>query len=203
MPSTVKVRINGARNLPVMDGPTRAGAAVGGILNIAPSTDAYVSVTLGGHSGLVADYELEGGPEKCFTARTKICRRTVNPVWDEEFRFEVADDTLLQDEPLIFKVCDSEAMREDESIGLVYIDLNPLLTQTARVCPPFVAALSRTVTAKFMVRAADGTTSQVGISEPAITLDKTGMYLLPDVNGVLDLKFGPVVALATGGCVEI
>jgi len=132
MPSTVKVRINGARNLPIMDGPSRANALVSGVLNLSPSTDAYVSVTLGGHSGLVADYELEVGPEKCFTARTRICRRTLHPVWDEEFRFEVADDTVLQDEPLIFKVCDSEAMREDESIGLVYIDLNPLLTQTAR-----------------------------------------------------------------------
>ena len=115
-----------------MDAPSRSGVPVAGLLNHhSPSTDAYVSVTLGGHSGLVADYE-EGSHEKCFTARTKICRRTINPMWDEEFRFEVADDTLLQDEPLIFKVCDSEAMREDESIGLVYIDLNPLLTQTAR-----------------------------------------------------------------------
>ncbi|MGK3759253.1 MAG: hypothetical protein ACI8RD_011570, partial [Bacillariaceae sp.] len=38
---------------------------------------------------------------------------------------------MLQDEPLIFKVCDSDALGTDESIGLVYIDLNPLLTQTA------------------------------------------------------------------------
>jgi hypothetical protein len=48
-----------------------------------------------------------------------------------EFRFDVSNDTLLQDEPLIFKVCDSDALSVDESIGLVYVDLNPLLTQTA------------------------------------------------------------------------
>ena len=139
----------GARNLPAMDGRTfpaaSPAATVTGLLNPSsfgsgsPSTDAYVTVTLGGHSGLVDQDELpyaEGTDKKldkkCFTARTKVCRRTVNPVWEEEFRFEVADDTLLQDEPLIFKVCDSESIGADESIGLVYIDLNPLLTQTAR-----------------------------------------------------------------------
>jgi len=72
------------------------------------------------------------GNKRCYTARTKVCRRTLNPDWDEEFRFEVADDTLLQDEPLIFRVLDStDAISTDESIGLVYVDLNPLLTLTA------------------------------------------------------------------------
>jgi len=139
----------GARNLPAMDGrPLTAGspaATVTGLLNPSsfhtggtpPSTDAYVTVSLGGHAGLVAENQEEstfGGmdAEKTYTARTKVCRRTLNPVWDEEFRFEVADDTLLQDEPLIFKVCDSESLGADESIGLVYIDLNPLLMQTAK-----------------------------------------------------------------------
>jgi hypothetical protein len=129
-----------------MDGRPLAGpspaANVTGLLNPSsfgsgtPSTDAYVSVTLGGHAGLINDQEksasVENSSEKAYTARTKVCRRTLNPVWEEEFRFEVADDTLLQDEPLIFKVCDSEAIGDDESIGLVYIDLNPLLMQTTR-----------------------------------------------------------------------
>jgi hypothetical protein len=38
----------------------------------------------------------------------------------------------LQDEPLIFKVCDAEsAFGLDETIGMVYVDLNPLLTAQA------------------------------------------------------------------------
>jgi hypothetical protein len=132
-----------------MDGRPLASASpaatVTGLLNPSsfhpgstpPSTDAYVTVSLGGHAGLVAENQEEatfGGKdaEKTYTARTKVCRRTLNPVWEEEFRFEVADDTLLQEEPLIFKVCHSETLGADESIGLVYIDLNPLLTQTAK-----------------------------------------------------------------------
>lgn len=204
MPSTVKVRIVGARNLP------------------SASTD--VTVTLGGHSGVVADDAEEaaaagdeglgwhsnfgrggdgdgyggegqhmsadigsappggssaisavaaaaaasspsflrststnaGGKRKCYSARTRPCRpRSHHPTYDEEFRFEVADDTLLQDEPLIFKVTDRDvegigigrvgvgaaagskggagtrSAAGDGSIGLVYVDLNPLLTSTA------------------------------------------------------------------------
>jgi hypothetical protein len=146
MPSTVKVRIKGARNLPgAIDGRQGTTATPSSTLSALltssgspASTDAYVTVSLGGHSGLVADYEEQpnlkytASLEKLYTAKTRVCRNTINPVWDEEFRFEVADDTLLQDEPLIFKVCDSEAIKAGESIGLVYIDLNPLLTQTAR-----------------------------------------------------------------------
>jgi hypothetical protein len=132
-----------------MDGrPLTAGSpatTVTGLLNpsafhagsAAPSTDAYVTVSLGGHAALVAENQEElifngSDSEKMYTARTKVCRRTLNPMWDEEFRFEVADDTLLQDEPLIFKVIDSESLGADESIGLVYIDLNPLLMQSAK-----------------------------------------------------------------------
>ena len=150
MPSTVKVRVKQARNLPVMDHVVSSGTAgSSGVLNSmaaanlsfgnlnlrnqsSPSTDAYVLVSLGGHVNLT-DQEEESGQEKQkrYTAKTKVCRRTLNPIWDEEFRFDVSNDTLLQDEPLIFKVCDSDALSVDESIGLVYVDLNPLLTQTA------------------------------------------------------------------------
>ena len=35
---------------------------------------------------------------RCYSARTRKIRRSANPVFNEEFRFEVADDTLLQDE---------------------------------------------------------------------------------------------------------
>ena len=35
---------------------------------------------------------------RCYSARTRTVRRSAAPVFHEEFRFEVADDTLLQDE---------------------------------------------------------------------------------------------------------
>eukprot|EP00970_Alexandrium_tamarense_P012930 scaffold3159_cov191-Alexandrium_tamarense.AAC.18 len=66
---------------------------------------------------------------RCYSARTRTVRRSVNPAFNEEFRFEVADDTLLQDEPLLFHV--REGGGQHGSIGLVYVDLNPLLTRTA------------------------------------------------------------------------
>lgn len=139
MPSTVKVRVKAARNLPVMDSHTTTSiaSAVGtsavlrNPIASTPSTDAYVLVTLGGHYNLT-DLNQDGEnteKQKCYSAKTRVCRRTLNPTWDEEFRFDVSSDTLLQDEPLIFKVCDSEALSYDESIGMVYVDLNPLLTQ--------------------------------------------------------------------------
>ena len=112
MPSTVKVRIRQARNLPVMDhhtssgvgrgnaatagGLTTANRAINNLRNIpntmsmgsglgshqTPSTDAYVVVTLGGHVNLT-DQEEESGKQKRYTQKTKVCRRTLNPVWDE------------------------------------------------------------------------------------------------------------------------
>lgn len=35
---------------------------------------------------------------RCYSARTRTARRSTNPTYNEECRFEVADDTLLQDE---------------------------------------------------------------------------------------------------------
>ena len=70
--------------------------------------------------------------QAAYVAKTRVCKRTTNPVWEEDFRFEVSDDTVLQDEPLIFKVCDYEvSFGKDETIGIVYVDLNPLLTAQA------------------------------------------------------------------------
>jgi len=175
MPSTVKVRIKAARNLPL---PEVARSSSGGTtssnaISIKPSIlqhlsssnsrDPYVVVSLGGHHGAVTGGSTTdggGGGEGTKTssgsssktktsrgassqqqrpgyrARTKTCRRTQNPVWDEEFRFDCSDDTLLQDEPLIFKVFDSDSFlsstssssSSDENLGVVYVDLNPLLT---------------------------------------------------------------------------
>lgn len=170
MPSTVKVRIKAARNLPM---PERGGAvltgspavsggggisgsgsgggsssdALGSLLKAQQqhsSRDPYVVVSLGGHSAAIASALEEQSSSGVATtaanrpgyeARTKVCRRTVTPVWDEEFRFDCSDDTLLQDEPLIFKVMDCSTEggllvgnTADESMGQVYVDLNPLLT---------------------------------------------------------------------------
>jgi uncharacterized protein YbjQ (UPF0145 family) len=104
------------------------------------STDAYVTVTLGGHSEFISDYEdittfsqntTTAPKRKCYRDKTKVFRKSLDPVWKEEFRFDVADDTLLQDEPLIFKVFDADAISNgDGSIGSVYVDLNPLLMRS-------------------------------------------------------------------------
>jgi len=110
------------------------------------STDSYVTATLGGHSNLVdhgEDHHASdpvvsntnsssgggsnnaSGINKVYTAKTRLMRRSLNPVFDEEFRFEIANDTLLQDEPLIFKVwgVDSDVsaalLSNDGSIGIV------------------------------------------------------------------------------------
>ena len=188
MPSTVKVRIHGVRNLYL------------------PYSDVYTTVTLGGHS-VISEYDDHSGindqhhnhhqgstssstsnsyyksqhhhfkqnsknKRKCYNARTRVSRKLNSSSvvkWedDNEFRFEVVDDTLLQDEPMIFKVMESEGgitgnsvmiggsggisaassgggggvsgiggiggiggRRETGSIGLVYIDLNPLLMKS-------------------------------------------------------------------------
>lgn len=163
MPSTVKVRIHGARNLNL------------------PSSDVYTSISLGGHAGIISEYDdtdsnlhdhhhhpgdaasqstyyshaasnpyrqnTHKNKRKCYSAKTRVCRKlesdsSVKFEDDNEFRFEVADDTLLQDEPLIFKVMETQvgssvggsaattAREANGSIGLVYIDLNPLLMRS-------------------------------------------------------------------------
>lgn len=102
MPCILKTRIIGARDLPVMDKATEL-------------TDAYVEVRF-------ADYDVQ---------RTHICRRTLNPVWNEDFRFEVSDDADLQNEPLEVRVLDYDAISANDVVGSVYIDLNSLLSWDA------------------------------------------------------------------------
>ncbi|OZJ02721.1 hypothetical protein BZG36_05105 [Bifiguratus adelaidae] len=98
MPCVLKVKINAARDLPVMDRSSEL-------------TDAYVEVKFG-------DFEPQ---------RTGIARKTLNPVWNEDFRFEVSDDADLQNEPLEIRVFDYDRIIND-MIGAVILDLNPLLT---------------------------------------------------------------------------
>ena len=78
------------------------------------STDAFVEVRLGDAQN----------------KRTSTCRKSLNPQWGEEFRFEVMDDSTLQDAPVELKVMDQD-LYSSELIGAVYIDLNPLIMRTA------------------------------------------------------------------------
>ena len=50
-------------------------------------TDAYVQVKL--------------GPAK--PKFTQVCRKTLDPEWNEKFRFQISNDITLQDVPLQFK----------------------------------------------------------------------------------------------------
>ncbi|KAJ3338534.1 hypothetical protein HDU83_008153 [Entophlyctis luteolus] len=101
-PCVLKVRIVRARSLPVMDRGTEL-------------TDAYVECRF-------ADYD---------SVRTKTCRRTLNPEWNEDFRIEVSNDADLQNEPLEVKVLDYDQLTYSDPIGSVFIDLNPLLAWDA------------------------------------------------------------------------
>jgi hypothetical protein len=104
MPSLVKIRVVEGRDLPGMDRNLQGEAF----------TDSYVEVILG----------------KQHQHRTQTIRKTLNPVWEEEFRFEVVDDSFLQNTPLEFKVMDQN-ISSSELIGVVYVDLNPLIMRTA------------------------------------------------------------------------
>ncbi|XP_065349895.1 C2 domain-containing protein 5 isoform X1 [Cloeon dipterum] len=109
MPGKVKVKIIAGRNLPVMD-------------RSADTTDAYVEIKMAN-----------------ITHKTDVCRKSLNPQWQEEWhRFEV-DDTELQDEPLQIRLMDYDVYSANDAIGKVYIDLNPLLhnsIDSADIIPP-------------------------------------------------------------------
>ncbi|XP_067655808.1 C2 domain-containing protein 5-like isoform X2 [Haliotis asinina] len=99
MPGKLKVRILGARNLPVMD-------------RASDLTDAFVEVRFSNE-----------------VMKTEVYRKSLNPQWDSDwFKFEV-DDEVLQDEPLELRVLDYDTYSAHDAIGKVYIDLNPLLTR--------------------------------------------------------------------------
>ncbi|CAM9485128.1 unnamed protein product, partial [Hapterophycus canaliculatus] len=104
MPSSVRVRVVEARDLPEMDRTVRGEFC----------TDAYVDIKF-------RNYE----------QRTAVCKKTLNPYWGEEFKFEVADDSVLQNEPIEFKVMDHDVYTTNDAIGLVYVDLSPLFMRTA------------------------------------------------------------------------
>jgi hypothetical protein len=66
-------------------------------------------------------------PRDCRDSPASICRKTLNPIWNEDFRIEVSDDANLQNEPLEIRVLDYDAISTNNAVGSVTIDLNPLL----------------------------------------------------------------------------
>ena len=103
MPSLVRIKIRRGKDLPPMDKNVSGES----------STDAFVEIRLD-------DQEQQ----------TTTCRRSLNPIWDQEFRFEVNDDSVLQDAPIELKCMDND-LYASELIGVAYIDLNPLIMRTA------------------------------------------------------------------------
>lgn len=104
MPSVLKIRVIEARELPIMDRQRK-------------TTDAYVEVRVGGGSLL--------------DTRTSTVRNNLNPKWGFDVRLEVRDEGALQDEPIEFRVMDSDVLSADDPVGTVYIDINPLLARVA------------------------------------------------------------------------
>eukprot|EP00761_Pharyngomonas_kirbyi_P012348 gb/GECH01012375.1/.p1 GENE.gb/GECH01012375.1/~~gb/GECH01012375.1/.p1 ORF type:complete len:1018 (+),score=197.21 gb/GECH01012375.1/:1-3054(+) len=100
MGGTVKVKIVAARDLPVMDRSTKL-------------TDAYAELRFG----------------ETYHDRTSICRKTLNPAWDEDFRIDVSDNVDLQDNPLELRVWDHDLVSADDIIGSVFIDLTLALEE--------------------------------------------------------------------------
>jgi len=98
MGATVKIFIKQARNLPVMDRTSNL-------------TDAYVQVKFG----------------TSFDEKTSVCKKTLNPVFNQTFRFEVTDVTYIQDNVIEFILWDSDIVSSDDIIGTIYIDANLLL----------------------------------------------------------------------------
>lgn len=160
MPSTVKVRVKAARNLPFADTKSRTTTTTttsgSTVLSSAQSREVYVLISLGGQqrTNLAEDEELELASSESYkgrrqkpgyVAQTRLAKRLPSSsqlatIWEEDFRFDVADDRLLQEEPLIFKVYVKGGTSRlnvtdpedgDECLGLVYVDLNPLLTAEA------------------------------------------------------------------------
>ncbi|TMW55656.1 hypothetical protein Poli38472_010538 [Pythium oligandrum] len=103
MPCTIKIRVVEARDLPVMDRASKLA-------------DTYVSITFAS-----------------FEAKSSVSRKNLNPQWDEEFRFDVADDSVLQSQPIEFKLMDHDVYTSDATIGIVYVDLNCLLMRDSHV----------------------------------------------------------------------
>eukprot|EP01132_Coremiostelium_polycephalum_P003724 gene3724-4638_t len=98
MPCILKVRIIEGRDLPIMD---RSSALA----------DAYVEIRCGQNE----------------SQKTDIQRKTLNPVWNQDFRFDFPNEADIQDKPLDIRVWDYDLVSKNDMIGTVLIDLNCLL----------------------------------------------------------------------------
>ncbi|KAJ1658009.1 hypothetical protein IWQ61_002673 [Dispira simplex] len=155
MPCLLKIRIISARNLPVMDRKTEL-------------TDAYVEVRF-------ADLDMQ---------KTAICRQTLNPVWNEDFRLEVINDAILQNEPLELRILDYDAITADDVIGTVLLDLNPLLASLETPRPLLPPALLPSGIKSGDGLAVPATTAPDGL--PGVTLSPApNASLLPSYTGWL------------------
>jgi Ca2+-dependent lipid-binding protein len=77
MGATVKIKVARARNLPVMD-------------RTSGLTDAYVEIIF--------------GPK--VECKTGVCKKTLNPSWEQDFRLEVPNVSYIQDNIILLKVWD-------------------------------------------------------------------------------------------------
>ncbi|KPI88650.1 hypothetical protein ABL78_2254 [Leptomonas seymouri] len=95
--ATLKVTVHEARDLPIMDRAT--GLA-----------DPYVVVKLD-------DME----------HTTDVARRTRNPVWEHDVRFDTADLLVLQEDPLEIRVYDHDIISRDDIVGMILLDCNSII----------------------------------------------------------------------------
>uniref|UniRef100_A0A0C9RN45 TSA: Wollemia nobilis Ref_Wollemi_Transcript_9548_835 transcribed RNA sequence n=1 Tax=Wollemia nobilis TaxID=56998 RepID=A0A0C9RN45_9CONI len=62
------------------------------------------------------------------TVRTRVVKKNLNPVWDEELTLSVPDPTP----PLKLQVMDKDRFSKDESLGEADLDLQPLVAAAAK-----------------------------------------------------------------------
>ena len=102
--ATLKVRVLRARDLPIMDRRSQL-------------TDAYVEIRFNDQ-----------------TDRTPVMRNSLTPTWNHLWEFKVPSLQALQEEPVEFKVYDHDIFSRNDLIGIVFIDLNTILSDPTGKC---------------------------------------------------------------------
>jgi hypothetical protein len=111
MPSTIKIRILQAKDLPVMDSKSKLADVFVTVNTKIKMKFIFSNICLFQYMKLYVHIflffiffifvQMKLGDTK--SEKTSICKKTLNPVWNEDFRLEIHDDLLLQDEPLELK----------------------------------------------------------------------------------------------------